>query len=78
MKQVLTLVTLSLLPLITYSNVAVIGRQGQVWQADVQIRTLGSSFSFPFALVSTGLLLDAPRQLDRRWFRPCARQSNAI
>lgn len=40
MKQVLTLVTLSLLPLITYSNVAVIGRQGQVWQADVQIRTL--------------------------------------
>jgi len=40
MKQALTLVTLSLLPLITYSNLGVSGRQGQVWQADVQIRTL--------------------------------------
>lgn len=40
MKQALTLVTLSLLPLIAYSDVGVSGRQGQVWQADVQIRTL--------------------------------------
>jgi hypothetical protein len=40
MKQALTLATLSLLPLITYSNVAAGRRQGQVWQADVQIRTL--------------------------------------
>ena len=40
MKQALTLATLSLLPLITYSNVAAGRQQGQVWQADVQIRTL--------------------------------------
>jgi hypothetical protein len=40
MRQALTLVTLSLLPLITYSNVAANHGQGQVWQADVQIRTL--------------------------------------
>ena len=40
MRQPLTLVTLSLLPLITYSNVAAGHWQGQVWQADVQIRTL--------------------------------------
>ena len=40
MKPALTLVTLSLLPLITYSNVAADRLQGQVWQADVQIRTL--------------------------------------
>ncbi len=40
MKQALTLFTLSLLPLITYSNVAADRPQGQVWQADVQIRTL--------------------------------------
>ena len=40
MKPALTLVTLSLLPLITYSNVAADRPQGQVWQADVQIRTL--------------------------------------
>lgn len=40
MKEALTLVALSLLPLLTYSNVATSGRQGQVWQADVQIRTL--------------------------------------
>ena len=40
MRQALTLATLSLLPLITYSNVAAGRRQGQVWQADVQIRTL--------------------------------------
>jgi hypothetical protein len=40
MKQALTWFTLSLLPLITYSNVAASRGQGQVWQADVQIRTL--------------------------------------
>ena len=40
MKSALTLATLSLLPLITYSNVAADRPQGQVWQADVQIRTL--------------------------------------
>ena len=40
MKQALTRVTLSLLPLITYSNVAAGNWQSQVWQADVQIRTL--------------------------------------
>jgi hypothetical protein len=34
------MLTLSLLPLITYSNVAAGRWQGQVWQADVQIRTL--------------------------------------
>lgn len=40
MKPALTLVTLSLLPLITYSNAAADHSRGQVWQADVQIRTL--------------------------------------
>jgi|GEM_PF-1165282 len=40
MKRALGLFSLSLLPLITYSNVAAGWRQGQVWQADVQIRTL--------------------------------------
>lgn len=40
MKPASTLVTLSLLLLITYSNVAADRPQGQVWQADVQIRTL--------------------------------------
>ena len=40
MKQALTRFTLSLLPLVTYSNVADGHWQAQVWQADVQIRTL--------------------------------------
>jgi len=40
MKTVLTALTLSLLPLMTRSNVVVGLEQGQVWQADVQIRTL--------------------------------------
>jgi hypothetical protein len=40
MKSALTLITLSALPLIMHSDVASDDSQSQVWQADVQIRTL--------------------------------------
>ncbi len=40
MKTALTRLALGVLPAITYSSVNAAGSQGQVWQADVQIRTL--------------------------------------
>lgn len=40
MKPALTALTLSLLTLIAHSSAAIDVPQGQVWQADVQIRTL--------------------------------------
>lgn len=40
MKTTLTRLALSVLPLLVSSDVAVADRQGQVWQADIQIRTL--------------------------------------
>jgi len=40
MKTAITLLTLSLLSLMTRSNTAGVVDQGQVWQADIQVRTL--------------------------------------
>ena len=40
MKSVIALATLSVLPLIMRSDAATDDAQGQVWQADVQVRTL--------------------------------------
>ena len=40
MKTAMTVAAFSLLPLIAHSNLPADERQGQVWQADVQIRTL--------------------------------------